>query len=593
MRIRILLSASASLLLAACQDSYDLPTGLAGPSPEPVEARLGQTSANALPGQYIVLFRNDVADVPGLARQLAAASGGEVGYTYDSAIKGFSLKVPEAAGERVAAALSRNPNVELVEADQVATHTEVQTNATWGIDRIDQRALPLNGSYSYNALGSGVSAYVIDSGILFSHVDFGGRAERGVDYVGDGRNGSDCNGHGTHVAGTIGGSTWGVAKGVRLVSVRVFGCTGGASYSTIIKAVDWVTANGVKPAVVNMSLGGGLSSTLNTAVTNSINAGFVYSISAGNSNADACKYSPASTPAAITVGSTMSNDGRSSFSNWGSCVDLFAPGSLITSAWTGSNTATKEISGTSMSAPHVAGVAALVLQNSPLSTPLAVRNAIVSGASQGVVTNSLTANNHLLYSLVAIGGGSTTLPSVTTAAISNIGTTTATTGGNVTDSGSATVTERGVCYGTASNPTTSGSCVAAGSGTGSFVANLTGLSPNVTYNVRAFATSTVGTAYGNQVTFTTASEPPPPSEGGFTLTAVGSKRKGQWVADLNWTGTNATHVNIRRGGTTIATVTNSGSYTDVTSFKGGGTLTYQVCESPGNTTCSNSVTVTF
>jgi subtilisin family serine protease len=273
-----------------------------------------------------------------------------------------------------------------------------QTGATWGLDRIDQRSLPLSTTYSYTTTGSGVNVYVIDTGIRRTHNDFGGRAFVGFDSVGDGRNTNDCNGHGTHVAGTIGGATWGVAKSVRLFAVRVLNCSGSGTTSGVISGVNWVTANRVKPAVANMSLGGGASSSLDTAVNNSINAGVTYAVAAGNSNTNAANQSPARVGAAITVGSSTSSDARSSFSNFGSVVDVFAPGSSIRSAWFTSNSATATLSGTSMASPHVAGVAARILQSSPGASPATVRNTIVNNATTNALSGiPVGTSNRLLF----------------------------------------------------------------------------------------------------------------------------------------------------------------------------------------------------
>jgi aqualysin 1 len=359
-------------------------------------------SSTTIPGRYIVVFKDHVANPAAEARAMMRGRGGEIHHVYSHALRGFAATIPDAAYN----AISRNPNVAYIEQSiTMYPGTTVQNNATWGLDRIDQRLLPRDSKYGYNHTGAGVRAYVIDSGIHFSHADFGGRAANGRDFIGDGRNGGDCNGHGTHVAGTIGGTSYGVAKGVSLVSVRIFGCSGGTSLETVIAAVDWVTANGVKPAVVNMSLGGGYVQSLNTAVANSIAQGFVYAVSAGNDGRDACNYSPASTPEALTVGATQSNDDRASYSNLGNCVDLFAPGSSITSAWHTGNSATNTISGTSMAAPHVAGVAALVLQQKSTASPAEVAAVITGGATKGIVNRSRTTNNDLLYSLVTIDGG--------------------------------------------------------------------------------------------------------------------------------------------------------------------------------------------
>ncbi|HEV2864176.1 MAG TPA: S8 family peptidase [Pyrinomonadaceae bacterium] len=359
--------------------------------------------ARAVKDQYIVVLDDVAAGQPGpfsMARQvtdvLTSAFGGEVTYRYQNALNGFAVRMPEAA----ARALANDPRVAFVEEDSVVEANATQSGATWGLDRIDQRDRPLNGTYVYNWTGAGVRAYVIDTGIRTTHTQFGGRAAVSADFVGDGRNGQDCNGHGTHVAGTIGGSTYGVAKSVSLRAVRVLNCSGSGTTSGVIAGVDWVRANRVLPAVANMSLGGGASSALDTAVNNAINSGVTFVVAAGNSNANACNYSPARVAAAITVGSTTSSDARSSFSNYGTCVDIFAPGSSITSAWSTSDTATNTISGTSMASPHVAGVAALYLQGHTSASNATVRNALVNISTTNRLTGIGTGSpNRLLYSL--------------------------------------------------------------------------------------------------------------------------------------------------------------------------------------------------
>ena len=283
----------------------------------------------------------------------------------------------------------------------MTTQTE-QTGATWGLDRTDQRGLPLSTTYSYNNTGSGVRAYIIDTGIRLNHTQFGGRASSGFDAV-DGGSADDCNGHGTHVAGTVGGSAYGVAKNVSLVAVRVLDCGGSGSWSGVIAGMDWVANNHVKPAVANMSLGGGASTAVDNALANLISKGVTVGVAAGNGNRggrqqDACNYSPARVTAAITVGATDKTDTKTSWSNYGPCVDIFAAGSGITSAWHTSTSAINTISGTSMATPHVVGVAALYLQSNSNADPASVATALKGNATSGVVTKSSTTNPILLYS---------------------------------------------------------------------------------------------------------------------------------------------------------------------------------------------------
>jgi subtilisin family serine protease len=360
--------------------------------------------ANSALGTYIVTL--DGSSVPAQVAGLAHARlGGRVGHVYTAALDGFSVTVPAALADR----LRTLPGVVSVEPDLPVEAADIQSpTPSWGLDRIDQRgAVTSTSSFTYTATGAGVTAYIIDTGIQTGNPDFSSRASVGFDAF-TGGTGQDCNGHGTHVAGTVGGETYGVAKDVSLVAVRVLDCTGSGSNSGVIAGVDWVTANhkaSGTPAVANMSLGGGASTALDTAVGNSISAGVTYAVAAGNGNTagvpqDACKSSPARVPAALTVAATDSKDTAASWSNYGSCVDLFAPGVSITSDWY--NKASNTISGTSMATPHVTGVAALFLQgSSAATTTLDVSNAIKGASTKGVVRTSnryRTANNNLLYS---------------------------------------------------------------------------------------------------------------------------------------------------------------------------------------------------
>jgi subtilisin family serine protease len=368
---------------------------------------LGAGQANAIPGSYIVVLKESAVlsrSVEAQAEALTNRFGGEIAATWDAALNGFSVKLSDRAARQLAA----HPAVAYVEQDLTVQLAATQTNPpSWGLDRIDQRNLPLNNSYTFPTTASNVHIYILDTGIRTTHNDFGGRAIHGRDAVDNDNDATDCHGHGTHVAGTAGGTAFGVAKGATLVAVRVLNCAGSGSTTSIVNGINWVTSNAIRPAVANMSLGGGgVNTTMNNAVANSINSGVSYAIAAGNSNSNACNFSPALVPAAITVGATTTSDARASFSNFGTCLDIFAPGQGITSAWFSSNTATNTISGTSMASPHAAGVAALILAANPGFSPAQVRNEMVADATTNVVGNPGTGSpNRLLFVDNSGGGG--------------------------------------------------------------------------------------------------------------------------------------------------------------------------------------------
>jgi subtilisin family serine protease len=357
-----------------------------------------------VPGAYIVVLRPEARSTllarpaSSTAAELAKRHGGTVTFVYEHALRGFAVRMGAAAARVLAA----DPRVLYVEPDGEMTASATQTGATWGLDRIDQRSLPLSDTYTYDFDGNGVNVYVIDTGIQKTHVDFGGRALHAFTAIDDGRGSDDCAGHGTHVAGTAGGATWGVAKRATLWAVRVLNCAGNGTTSGVIAGVDWVTANHVKPAVANMSLGGAASAALDDAVRASIAAGVTYVVAAGNNGRSACRHSPARVGEAITAGATTMGDVRSSFSNYGICVDLFAPGSAITSAWFDSDTATRTINGTSMASPHVAGAAALLLHADPEATPAEVALALEAAATVDTVADAgYGSPNRLLFTRAA------------------------------------------------------------------------------------------------------------------------------------------------------------------------------------------------
>lgn len=563
--------------LAAC--------GEVVPPTEPLGPQFAQAGGER--EAVIVVFRDPVPNPRGLAQQLAAAAGGELSHTYEHAIKGMAGSFPVAALE----GLRRNPNVAYLEPDAEAVlHQTTQNSATWGLDRVDQRDLPLSGTYTYNNTGSGANVYIFDTGVRRSHNDFGGRVQfvpngANGDFVGDtygASNGAeDCHGHGTHVAGTAAGTTWGVAKGAPIWAARVVNCNGSGQVSMAIAAVDWVTAHGIRPAVVNMSLGYGDVQSLRTAVENSIAAGVNYSVSAGNGDflgrpQDACRQSPGGAPNAITVGATTSSDNEASFSNYGPCVDILAPGVSVTSAWYTSNTATNTISGTSMSSPHVAGAVALYLTANASATPAQVAQALVGNASLNKIalhsrSVSIGTPNRLLYTLF-IGGGGGGTPNQPPTASFTFSCTDLTCSFNGSGSG---------------DPDGSISSYAWNFGDGT-----TGSGVTVSKTYASAGTRTVtltvtddGGATGSQSQSVTVTAP----STGISLNVSTSKLRGITTAALNWAGA-TTSVDVYRNNTFLKAVTGTSTTDDL--GRGSGSVTYRVCNA-GTSTCSPNVTVSY
>ncbi|MBM2622114.1 S8 family peptidase [Actinoplanes sp. LDG1-06] len=374
MRMRTLASAAAATAAVVLAG-----TAVPAQAALPEGTVFGTGAPGAIAGRYIVTLNQPVSGD-------ASAMSVDGGSTYVADMSATQAR-----------RLAADPDVRYVEQDRILTIQGTQKSPPWGLDRIDQRAVKGSKSFTPTDDGSSVHAYVIDTGIRISHADFGGRAGYGYDALSGTTNAGDCNGHGTHVAGTIGGQIFGVAKQVKLVSVRVLNCKGEGSLSQVISGVNWVTAHAVKPAVANMSVGGSYSASLNAAVQRSINSGVTYVVAAGNENVNAGKTSPASLAAAITVGATDASDRRASFSNWGPALDLFAPGVNIRSDFYSGDYMTAIASGTSMASPHVAGAAALALDAAPTMTPAQVRNYLVKNATTSKIKDPKGSANRLLF----------------------------------------------------------------------------------------------------------------------------------------------------------------------------------------------------
>ncbi len=562
-----LIFAALLLFLAACSEQPSSP----GPVVEGSLSKVSASDAQAgdvavdLKDRYIVVFKDAVGNTDEVIDKLTRGNGSSVHYRYHYAIKGFCATIPEAAVDGI----SRNPNVAYIEADIPMYAVTTQSNPpSWGLDRIDQTNLPLSNTYVYNNDGSGVTAYIIDTGIRYDHQEFGGRASFGFDAWGG--SGADGNGHGTHVSGTVGGSTVGVAKNVNLVAVRVLSNSGSGSTSGVIAGIDWVKNNHTASSVANMSLGGGASSSLDQAVANAVSAGVTFVVSAGNSNANASYYSPAREPSAITVASTTSSDTRSSFSNYGSIVDVFAPGSSIYSSYRYSSSSYATLSGTSMASPHVAGVAALYLEANPSASPAQVTSAIVNGATPNVVSNPGAGSpNLLLYSLIA-GGGPPVIPPAAPTALS--ASATSSTAISLSWTNNAT-NQSGFYIERSTNGTTFAQIASVGANVTSYNSSGLNSSTQYFYKVRAF-NGGGNSAYSNTASATTLAPP------ATTPVHVGAVNGYSIRARKNWRGVFEVTVhdgshNTVSGATVLVSWSGSasGSATAVTNSGGVATVT--------------------
>ena len=574
---------TAALVVSACSENTLTSASASADALSPTSAAAKNKERPApIEGQYIVVFDESVLDVPAVAKRLARDNGGELFATYQKALKGFAVKGLSAnAIER----LKASPFVKYVEQDQVITKAATQQNPpAWGLDRVDARS-GLDNAYTFNATGAGVSVYVIDTGIDPAHPDFSGRATAAFDVFNDGQNGVDCDGHGTHVAGTVGSETYGVAKDASLFGVRVLGCdangNGGGTNAGVIEGIDWVAANAQKPASANMSLGGGFSQAVNDAVENLVASGVPTAVAAGNGffgifSEDACTKSPASAPSALTVSITDQSDAKVSWGNFGSCVDLFAPGAGILSTVPGGGTAS--FSGTSMSSPHVAGALALYLEGNPNATSAQANQAILDATTTGAVSNREGTVDRLLYTLdfTAGGGGGGGEPPANNAPTAAFSQSCAGLTCDFTDTSSdsdGTIASRSWDFGDGGSSSAANPSHTYGSA-GTYTVTLT-----VTDDDGASATTS------KQVTVQAASART------ITLTASARTQRNRGYTDLSWNGDGG-DVRVVRNGSTRSTTADDGAYTDNVGKKPSGSYSYQVCET-NSSVCSNTVTVRF
>ena len=688
--IKLVLLTSVSLASSCSSDPIETIEELDLQAPATAYIAPSTANSKTVKDQYIVIMSKKPAKADPRAEAALEALTKEVGQmpnariknVYKTTLTGFAAKLNSGQLEKV----QKDKRVLAVYPDQIIeleanentddlTTANVQEYATWGLDRIDQRETVMDRAYAYSATGSGVNVYIMDSGIRYSHDEFGGRATLGVDLVKlypddlydqddpELELGNDCNGHGTHVAGTVGGKTYGVAKNANLISVRVFSCVGRTTESRVIQAVEWITANAVHPAVVNMSLGGSAYQPLDDAIINSIAAGINYVTSAGNANDDTCNYSPARVPGAISVGATDINNFKANFSNFGSCLDVYAPGHNITSASHKDDVSTVVKSGTSMAAPHVAGLAALYLEKNSIATPAELQNEIISNSTPDVVKNVPAGPNLMVYSLWEPVLFNPPTPPALNLRVIGIDEKSQNQFYLLWDRTNDPVVEiyRNGSYMTTARNTGEYGFTSKGKSNDTFMVcevNYSNCSAEVpadfsetdfvpnqpptaafTYEVNDLqviftdqSTDSDGTILRRRLYFgdgyyTTRENPTytyrepgvytvelwveddhgnsdvmtkeitvgtiVPSPISLELSAVGSKVQGQWQTSLTWSPAGASaKIDIYRNGSLIRSVENTGSYTDRTTFKGGGSLEYKICEA-GTAACSNSVTVQF